>query len=230
MVAAKISYVGIGQQDGLKIHGALDKALTLMKSTAIQRAIEFAGDTAKIDDYLDGYGKVMGKNRKSEFRAIIEAHGVNSDKVTALAEKETYQKLYEACVVIRGRKQAARGKGNKVTADQHKTIVEKIALMDAPQSAQVLQVAANHAVTLGGDWERKILNQITGLALILDKSTDNGYKATGAKLFKIASEMTQRLDAQDAKRDAKPDKSQGLPAAPAPLVNEQQPAEQQAVA
>lgn len=220
-----IDLVGLGKQDGEQVLLAINNGQSVMRDVVTKRAKEFYAIADKAKAWLDGYGEIMGKVRKSEASTIFKALTAGKmDDVESF--KGTYHEWITACRKLRdGGTSKSRAGTKHVTGKGFDNIVERVATMSAEQSADLVDKAVMQIKTATpNNWEKTVLQKIEDLAEILKRESNQPFfKELAIKIQSVGAEFLEREAANAAKAKAATHKAPTpAQAAPVEVVEQQQ--------
>lgn len=191
----------LGREDGLKLaqaaHDADVSVGRAFRDILILRAKQFNGNEEEIRNYLSGFRVAFSEKtadkRASDARAVFMACAKDGGQFVPELEafSGTYHALITRCRDIKGRTGAGRGAGpGKVSGKGMETIENKVKLLNAGQSAVLLQKAIEQVQqTSPENWELKLLQQIDGICIRLGQSKQPAYREIAALIQDISADI-----------------------------------------
>ena len=211
-VKADMDYTALGKLDGHAIQDELVKTQSAMRKVLVQRAGQFSANSETIGKWLDGFGEVMGKTKKSEASTVFKAYAVSSDKVktavlTANQGAGDYNSFITECRKIRDGGETvepgSRAGNKRVTAKGQAAIVEHIAVMSGGQAKEIITHAVNKLKAANPEtWERAVMIEIDNLADLLEESKQPFFQEIAEKVHQVGHKFLTDASAGDAKAAA----------------------------
>lgn len=217
----KDDYIKQGKDAGGSVKAAEVTFKGVMRSTLTAMATAFVSvETKNIDTnsafWLDGFGEIMGKTKKSEASTVLHAYAKQSDKVVKFEGE--YNDWITYCRQIRNGEHVA---GNATTRAKHVSIKgmgkieEAVIVMNSGQVKSLLNKLYSQLKLLSGEnWEPAFLLEVETLSTYLADSKHPIFQQMGEQIDKVGAEFLERAAAQTAKDKAAENEQKGHDAEP----------------
>lgn len=155
--ASGLDFIKLGRDDAIEMLDSSAKAQGFQRERLMLRASELASDEVKRTEWLDGFGSVMGKVKKSEAKSVFMAYIKDKDQVVKLSENvgtgyvkdddtkgvNAYQRFISACRNIKGtQSRAPQQRAAKAPTDkQMAELTDRAQTMTDKQTESLLEKA-----------------------------------------------------------------------------------------